>query len=316
MTARQRWQRWQDRRTPSAARIELDGQRLFIMPSRSGGGFVLALLAIYLAAVNYQNSMAYALVFLLGSVFVVAILHTHRNLVGLVLSSGATPAVFAGEHARFSLRLESAAKIHQAIAAGWSVSDMQRVDIDAGHVQTIELHLPAEQRGWLPAPRIRVETTFPLGLLVAWSWVDLGQRVLVYPRPLQGELPVSKPSGVSTETAAQRAVGQGVDDFQGLKLYQPGDAWRRLHWKAWSRGGPLLLKDFADWQGEPLCLDFLALGGEPEQRLSRLCWWVLELSRQRTPFSLRLPGLQLPMGNDEPHRLACLQALASYGRRP
>ena len=315
MTARQRWRRWQDRRTPSAARIELDAQRIFIMPSRSGAGFGLALLLILLAAINYQNSMAYGLVFLLGSVFVVAILHTYRNLAGLVVSGGIAPAVFAGEHARFTLRLESNGHEHQAIAAGWSAGQLQRVDVDRDHVQQLELHLAAERRGWLRAPRMRVESTFPLGILIAWSWVDPGQRALVYPRPLQGELPAVPSTAVPLEAHSVIAHGQGVDDFQGLKEYQPGDSWRRMHWKAWSRGGPLLLKDFADLRGEQLCLDFLALGGDAEQRLSRLCYWVLELSRQNTPFALHLPGQLLALASGDEHRLACLQALALYGQR-
>lgn len=313
MSARQRWRRWQDRRTPVAARTVLDGQRIFIMPSRSGGGFVVALLLILLAAINYQNSLAYALVFLLASVFVVAILHTYRNLSGLVLSSTAAQAVFAGEQARFDLRLESTGKDYQAIAAGWSAAQLQTVDIDAGHVRQVGLHMLAPRRGWLAAPRIRVESTFPLGVLIAWSWVNPGQRVLVYPRPLQGELPTLPNARGDRHAQRQVLQGEGVDDFQGLKAYHPGDSWRRMHWKAWSRGGPLLLKDFANLQGDDLCLDFLALGGDVEQRLSRLCHWVLELSRQGTPFSLQLPGVHMPMASGDGHRQTCLQALALFG---
>ena len=60
-----------------------------------------ALLLMLLAAINYQNSLAYALTFLLGR-FVVAILHTYRNLAGLIIKAGSTPAVFVGEPAVFA----------------------------------------------------------------------------------------------------------------------------------------------------------------------------------------------------------------------
>lgn len=316
MSWRQRWRRWQDQRLPSAARTELNARRIFILPSRSGAGFGLALLLMLLAAINYQNSMAYALVFLLASLFVVTILHTYRNLAGLVLSGAATPAVFAGEQARFSLRLESLGPEHQAIAVGWSAAALQALDVDAHHVQQVQLHLPTERRGWLQAPRMRVQSSFPLGVLTAWSWVDPGQRTLVYPRPLPGALPAVSSQLTPAEAHSVVAHGQGVDDFQGLKEYQPGDSWRRMHWKAWSRGGPLLLKDFADLRGEQLCLDFLAMGGDTEQRLSRLCYWVLELSRQNMPFALHLPGQTLAMASGDGHRLDCLQALALFGQRP
>jgi hypothetical protein len=124
----ERWRNWQARRLPQAPRIELDQRRIFIMPSRSGVGFVMVLLLVFLAAINYQNSMAYALVFLLGSVFVVAILHTYRNLRGLIVSGNGATSVFVGEQARFSLRLESGGKDHQAIGVGWDAQQLQRSD--------------------------------------------------------------------------------------------------------------------------------------------------------------------------------------------
>jgi len=311
---RQGWRRWQERRAPPAAQVQLGQRQIYIMPDQSGAAFAVVLLLILLAAINYQNSMAYALVFLLGSVFVVAILHTFRNLSGLRVSAAGTPAVFAGEHARYVVRLESQRREHQAIAVGWTPSDLQSVDIAAHTALEVELNLPTHSRGWLPAPRVRLQSTFPLGVLRAWSYCNLDQRVLVYPRPLEGELPVMVDASENIEGEGQRVAGQGVDDYQGLKSYQPGDSWRRLHWKAYSRGAQLLVKEFADLRGRDLCLDFMALGGDLEQRLSRLCHWVLELSRQDRPFALRLPGLYLPVDSSDGHREACLRALALYGQ--
>ncbi len=311
---RQGVRRWQDRRAPPVAQVQLGQRQIYIMPDRSGAGFAVVLLLILLAAINYQNSMAYALVFLLGSVFVVAILHTFRNVSGLRVAGAGTPAVFAGEHARFLLRLESAGREHQAIAVGWSADSLQSVDVAAGTALELELNLPTATRGWLAAPRMRLQSTFPLGVLRAWSYFNLGQRVLVYPRPLEGELPVMASAADDSEGEGQRVAGQGVDDYQGLKDYQPGDSWRRLHWKAYSRGGQLLVKEFADLRGRELCLDFMALGGDLEQRLSRLCHWVLELSREQRPFALRLPDCYLPVDTSDGHREACLRALALYGQ--
>lgn len=311
-----RWQRWVARRTPPMAQIELNQRHIFIMPNRVGAGFVMTLVLMLLAAINYQNSLAYALVFLLGSIFVVAIVHTFRNLAGLRISGVASSAVFVGEQARFILRLESRDKAHQAIASGWSRATSQRVDIEAGHVVELELDLPTVHRGWLQAPRVCVASSFPLGVLRAWSWIDPDQRVLVYPQPLEGELPTLAAAPSDLEDEGLRTLGQGVDDYQGLKQYQPGDSWRRLHWKAWSRGGALLVKDFAELRGRDLSLDFLALGGDVEQRLSRLCYWVLTLSREQRPFSLQLPGHAIATASGDAHREVCLRALALHGVQP
>jgi len=115
------------------------------------------------------------------------------------------------------------------------------------------------------------------------------------------------------EQAGLVTHGQGSDDFQGLRTYQPGDSRKRLHWKAYSRGQGLLVKDFAAQSGRDLLLDFDVLGGDLESRLSLLCHWVLVLSERQQPFALRLPNESLPVAIGERHREQCLRALALHG---
>ncbi|WP_397453386.1 DUF58 domain-containing protein [Pseudomonas sp. NA-150] len=307
------WQRWLARRIPPSSRVQLNHRRIFIMPTRTGGTFALVLFLMLLVAINYQNSLAYGLTFLLLSLSLLTILHTYRNLSGLVLSAGTARSVFVGEPVVLRLRLESIDREHQAIALGWEVTELQAFDVpDAGRVDA-ELGLPALTRGWLRAPRLRVESAFPLSIFRAWSWLDLQQTVLIYPRPIPGAMPLLKGAQPHAEDPGQATQGAGVDDYQGLKAYQPGDSRRRLHWKAYSRGQGLLIKDFTDVSGHDLCLDFMALGGDIEERLSRLCYWVLALSQRQQPFALRLPGFLQASGTGDQHREACLQALALFG---
>src|SRR5690606_18853430 len=89
--------RWLLRRIPPASSVRLDQRRIFIMPTRVGLAFAAALLLMLLTAINYQNSLAYGLTFLLGALFLVTILHTWRNLAGLLLHAGGTTAAFVGE---------------------------------------------------------------------------------------------------------------------------------------------------------------------------------------------------------------------------
>jgi uncharacterized protein (DUF58 family) len=312
---RGRWNRWLTRRIPAAHSVQLNQRRIFIIPTRQGLAFALLLILLLLAGINYQNSLAYGLTFLLASLFHTAILHTFRNLSGLRLRAMASPAVFAGEQVRLPLALESAGRAHQAIACGWPPADLQRVDVPAQGEQMVELCLPAVRRGWLRPGRMRVESRFPLGLLVAWSWVDLDQAALVYPRPLAGDFPALAVGASDEQDEGGRARGQGADDFQGLRSYQPGDSRRRLNWKAYSRGQGLLVKDFAALSGRDLWLDLQAVDGDLEERLSRLCHWVLHLSTADQPFGLRLGAVELPISSGEAHRDACLRALALFGEQ-
>ena len=305
-------ERWLLRRIPPASSVRLDQRRIFIMPTAVGLAFFVALLLMLLTAINYQNSLAYGLTFLLGSVYLVTILHTWRNLAGLVLQAGGTSAAFVGEQARLRVRLESRGRAYQAVALGWPVSGLRLLDVPAGGTVEVELSLPTQRRGWLRPGRVRVESRFPLGLLVAWSWVDLELATLVYPRPLAGERLPQGGVPDSEEEGLQARAG-GVDDYQGLKPWQPGDSRRRLHWKAYSRGQGLLVKDFASLLGSDPLLDFDALPGDTEQRLSLLCHWVVQLSERQQPFALRLPAGTIGPDSGQAHLDACLRALALHG---
>ncbi len=311
------WQRYRDgwlaRRIPPANRITLDQRRIFILPTRQGAAFAVALLLMLLAGINYQNSLAYGLTFLLFSLALVAMLHTYRNLAGLQLAGGGASPVFAGEAAGFRLRLESDRRAHQAIALGWPGEPLIQSDVPTGESVALQVFHPAPKRGWLRPERLRVESRFPLGLFVAWSWLDLDVRALVYPRPLEAAPPPRSGEDRGGEEG-QRQAGQGADDFQGLRPYQPGDSRRRLDWKAFSRGQGLLVKDFTALAGSELWLDFSVLDGDTETRLSWLCQAVLDCSARQLRFGLRLPGVELSPASGDNQRDAALQALALFGR--
>src|SRR5699024_4896654 len=75
----------------------LGRSKVFIVPS--GFGFLVAAAAIVmlLVALNYQNSAVFLLAFVLGALFVVAMVSCHQHLRGLVVTSLRINPVFAGE---------------------------------------------------------------------------------------------------------------------------------------------------------------------------------------------------------------------------
>src|SRR3989344_5121567 len=85
--------------------VILGRRQLFMLPTRFGLLFALLLVVQLLTAINYGNGLAYALTFLLGSLAVVSMLYTHRNLFRLRLSASACAPVFAGEVALFKIHI-------------------------------------------------------------------------------------------------------------------------------------------------------------------------------------------------------------------
>ena len=311
------WHRgWLRRRIPPAQQIRLDHRRIFIIPGKAGAGFLLLLAIMLVGAINYQNSLVYGLTFTLLSLFWVALHHTYRNLAGVQLRATGGRPVFAGEQAPLGLVLSSSRREHQALRLSWSKAGLHTVDVPAGGEQALTLYYPTDHRGWLTLERLRVETRFPLGWFQAWSLVDLDWQVLVYPRPVSRPLPRgSAPEGA--EHDQDQALVEGVDDFQGLRAYQPGDSRRRLDWRAWSRGQGLHSKIFAEPQQQSLWLDLTsAVGRDLEERLGVMTGWVLALENARRAYGLRLPGQRIEPALGPAHREQCLRALALYGLEP
>jgi uncharacterized protein (DUF58 family) len=310
--ARKRWKLWINRRIPAAKSVTLDQKRIFIFPSRAGFYFLASLLVMLLAAINYQNNMSFALVFLLANVFVIAVLHTFANLSGLTVRAIRARPVFAGQKAEFEVLVSrSSRRKYHAVQLHWEGGEPETVSlVDTSEAQVSQF-LDTSKRGWHNPGRLLVETVFPLGLLRAWTWIDLDIRVLVYPRPLaSGALP-----GMATDRPDGSAVPvPGTDDFYGLRDYKVGDPLKQVSWKTLAKGQPLQTKQYTAYADRSVWLDWSLFEGLPvEQRLSHLCYWVLEFDRANEEYGLRLPGVTVPPNMGEQHRLDVLRHLALYG---
>ncbi|MGP1677567.1 MAG: DUF58 domain-containing protein [Burkholderiales bacterium] len=292
--------------------IFLRQNRVYILPTRPGLAFGMALNLMLIGSINYNLSLGYILTFLLASMGLVAILHTFRNLVHLHITPGRAQPVFAGELAWFELYVENRSGYERCAIALWHQGKATQCDIASARGTTVSVPVAAPQRGWLRPGRITLDTRFPVGLLRAWSYIQPDMRCLVYPKPDDGLLPLPEPSGDAGE---KRVAGGGSDDFAGLRAYQASDSPRHIHWKAAARGQQLQTKVFSGRAAAELWLDWNQLPASLglESKLSRLTRWVLAADQDGLRYGLRLPGLELAPDTGEPQRLACLRELALYG---
>lgn len=294
----------------------LGAHRVHIRPSRAGLAFALLLLALWIAAVNYQLALGHALTWFAVACAITDMLFASHNLAGLALSATPGPMVAAGASACFELRLinRSARPRHAiAVLAALPQATPELVDVDAGGAATsITVLVPAGARGWLAAPAVRLSSNFPLGLFHAWCHWQPEARVLVYPRP-----EVAAPALPASITAPHLRQ----QELAGVAAYQSGDSLRRLAWRHIARHDDehLYSKQFQDIGSgqyhDDLLLDYAALPPQlgREARLSRLCAWVLAAEHANLPYGLRLEHALIAPGQGPLHLDACLRALALHG---
>ena len=310
---RKRFREWVNRRIPPARSVTLDQKRLFIFPSKVGFFFLFSLFLMLITAINYQNNMAFALTFLLATLFVIAVLHTFANLSGLTVHAVRAEAVFPGQQSEFELLLERRRrKEHFDLHLAWRGSSEQVVNLVDSDTLPVSLFLPVGKRGWYHPGRLLIESTYPLGLLRCWTWIDLDLHALVYPQPLQTQ-ERSDLAAESPEGAVE--LRPGNDDFYGLRPYRSGDSPRLVHWKGVAKGQGLHTKHYTAYSERSLWLDWLDFsGGGLEQSLSWMCYWALEYHASGDEYGLRMPGLQIEPASGERHRDGGLRTLALFER--
>lgn len=295
--------------------VEVQRNRVYIVPTRFGWGFALTVLVMLLGAMNYSNSMAYALAFLLMGLGLVCMHHTHANLVHVSLRAGRSKPVYAGEPAHFELMIDNAAAHPRyALAAGWAreANVEPSCDVPALGFGAVMLTRPAPRRGWLDAGIFSVSTEFPLGLFHAWTWVQLDMRCLVFPRPANPGMPPPRSAGSGGSAGAGRS---GQDEFAGLRGYQRGDPLRSIHWKSLPKSPSPMVKQFSETVEQALWLQWDAVPiADVEARLSQLARWILDAEGEGRAYGLRLPGTSISPGHGQAHRFECLKALALFGR--
>lgn len=296
---------------PQPGTLRLDRRRIYVLPTRAGLLFAAVVVTMLLTAVNYALALGYALTFLVGSVGLVTLVHTWRNLAGLTLRAGRAEPVHAGEWAELGLLLHDPGGPERfaisLIVPG--TSQPTRVDLSPGAEQMVSVALPTRTRGWMAVPRMRIETVWPLGLWRAWAWWLPQGRVLVLPRMETPAAPLPETGSMGTERA-----GRGEDDVAAIRPFRDGDSPRRMAWKAMARTGAdtLLVREFEGGSGGQLHLDFDALPPSlgTEARISRLARWVNDAEAAGMQYALAVRGEALPLDGGPAHRAACLELLA------
>jgi uncharacterized protein (DUF58 family) len=306
-----RWAR--QRQGEDAVPLTLRSRRIYILPTRLGLAAALLLFLMLLAGLNYNNSLALLLCFMLCGVALVSMHEGHRTLSGLRLLRAEAEPTFAGLLGQLALHFENAdTRLRASLTIRAAPCEPTRFDLPAGSAQAIRLSYQGGERGRQRIDRLELSSSAPLGLFRAWTWLHLPLTAIIYPQP-QGSLPLPAGGG-DPRASRQRARASGEEEWAWLRPFQDSDPPRSVAWKAFARGGPLMVAHYDAPAGWHRLLDYSLLAAlSPEHRLSQLTQWVLECERLGESYSLQLPQRTLAARHGLAQRRLCLEALALYG---
>ncbi len=303
------WARRRQGIDPRSARLE--SRRIYILPTRAGVIYAIAVFTMLLGAMNYNNNMGFALTFLLVGIAIISIYHCHRNLTDVHLHFTGSQPTFAGESIRFSFAIENqSAFSREQLRFGRDGRQKYCDALAPGTRQKIDVRLDTVRRGRLALPRLLLSTRYPLGLFRAWAWINMDITEIVYPQPAP-RAPMSMTNHNSAATVGPKSPGD--DDLSGFRAYRAGDPPKRIAWKILARSGETLVTEYHGGAHDPVWIDWHdCTASQLEDRLALLTRRILDADAAGHVWGLRTPDQVVDPGRGATHRHRCLRVLALF----
>ena len=307
-------QRWFIKRLPEdQGEVRLTQKRIYILPTRAGILLAGLIFTMLIGSLNYGTSLGFVMTFLLVGIGLVCVMHTFRNLHQLNVAAYAGDPVFAGERAHFKIVLHNTqTRSYYAISVNNDHSNTDVIEaVEPEHYAEAVLQIPTHKRGRLGLEPVRIQTSYPLGLLRSWTWLKPTCECLVYPTPAETDMPLPNLVGQGSDG---KTPSLDKEDFAGFRHYQAGDPLKQVAWRTLAKGQPLMTKEFTGESGNDLWLSWNTTAeNDIEKRLSRLCRWVLDAQANGLRYGLDIPGARIEPASGRDHQNSCLEALANFG---
>lgn len=242
------------------------------------------LLLYLLGAILFSGRPLYMLLYLLGGVYLQVRLSLH-HAVSRVQVERLLPEdrIFVGERVPITLRLSNPT----AVAIPWLQYQESRPTpmgigpergvLTLGPGQRVEIahEFVGERRGRFSIGPLWFEAGDPFGLVRFDRNHPETKRITVYPKvsPLPDlGLPARLPMG---DLATRRRLFEDPAWLNGSRAYAPGDALKRIHWRATARTGELMVKQYRHAMLLPTCV---ALNLNQADYINQNFWLSSELA--------------------------------------
>ncbi len=270
--------------------LTLRHERIYILPTTRGLAFICVIAIMLMASINYGLNLGYALCFILIGLFCSCLLSTYRNLVQVKLVHATASDTFEGSPLMYTVTLaDECRRSRSSIKVSCDQAD-DLFDLPSNSTTDATLIIKKTCRGIHSLGRLTFSSDFPLGLWKGWGYVHTPVQAYVYPRPEHPPVDLPGRNAASDEQTVNR---RGEQEYAGLKTYENTDSPSRVAWKQVASGKGWHSKQFEAeseqqeiairWEDTPSNLS-------AEQRLSRMCSWVVRAMEENSAYTFELPG--------------------------
>ncbi|MBP8005884.1 DUF58 domain-containing protein [Acinetobacter sp. NIPH 1852] len=249
--------------------------------------YLVLILITFIAGINYGNNLILGFCFLMSAILCVSFYLTFKQLHALQVDVVATEVGQVGQVLILKLILKQKSNAARYLRIQWQEQE-QNLYLDQKQ-QSFELYFFPQQRGEYSFDAIKIYSTYPLGLVRAWSYLYLKQKVWIAPKAYDWQKEhKNQPSNANDR----------LDEFRELRTFQQGDSYQNVAWKQVARGQGFFIKMFeAQANHQYLEIDYQQIPAQShEEKLSFMMGLIEQCEQFGDDYALILPHARLESG--------------------
>jgi len=164
-------------------------EKIYIIPTREGFFYLFTNIMIIFIGLVYNNNPILIIGFILMTLFLVSMVYTNYNLSGIRIYTPEFVSGFANKQQGFKCRIDNLIDLNRnsiniEIAGNNEIKPTFFLNqIDKTSSIQYEKNLSLSQRGFYKFKRIKIYTTYPLGMFHSWMYFNADLYGHVSPEP-------------------------------------------------------------------------------------------------------------------------------------
>ncbi len=299
--ARSTLQKWLSTRFQIDGKKQLKQRDILVFIYKQGYLYLVLILITFIAGINYANNLILGFCFLISAILCMSFYLTFKQLHALQIEIVLPQLGQVGKPLpiQLNIRQDRLKTKYLFIKVDEQIYPFLLNQLE----QQLTVELLAEHRGLFTLPSIQIYSTYPFGLVRAWSYFYLKHELWIAPKAayFQNEYQSASDKGLAD-----------MDEYRELRDFRTGDALQWISWKQAARGQGLYVKQFEEQHDlNVIHIEYEKMPStEHEEKLSLMMGLVERCEQQQAKYTLSLKNLNIEQGNGPDQMLQAQLLLA------
>ncbi|MDO6644319.1 DUF58 domain-containing protein [Acinetobacter guillouiae] len=297
----QRFVKWLHLRFRYTGTRTLKQNQVLVFMYQQGFLYLVLILITFIAGINYANNLILGFCFLISAILCISFYLSFKQLHAITLDVVVDEVGKVNEAFKVRINLQQDHATPKFL--NFKIDEQLQSFLFEEKQQSFELNFIPQQRGEFSVPPIQIYSTYPLGLVRAWTYIYLTNSYWIAPEA----------KSLTHQSQNYSNTGEpDLDEFKELRTFKSGDSLQSISWKQAARGQGLFVKQFDDLvDTHAMQIEYSKMpSADHEEKLSFMMELVDRCHQAETPYSIILPHAQTENGIGEQHYIHIKTLLA------